>query len=490
MKAENKALIIRKKQIDLLYQNLPAMIIGLIIAISTVSYVLWDIESIQKYVIGWFVLNVIVLSLRYLMYKRYKKIDSIAKANSCLYKSMIGSICTGIINGSFIFALSSNEQLEIFYIFLMVSAMVMATVVSIGIIKEAYIVYVASLTAPMFSYFIIHGGEQFFILMVSLLTIVIFSILGAFRFSNSLETAFSMEVENSILRDDILVEYGEKIIAQNALELKATELEKLNKTLEYKVEQEVSKNVKQTQILYQQSKMASMGEMIGNIAHQWRQPLNSISVTASTLKLEKQLETLDDDSFYNSVDFITNSTKQLSQTIDDFRNFFKTDKSEVEFSILEVIQGTVKLLDANFKNKDIQIVYNIDNIYTVGLKNEFTQAIINILNNAKDILIEKNISKKLIVITAYTEENDLLLTIHDNAGGVSDKIMHKIFEPYFSTKHQSSGTGIGLYMTEEIIKKHMKGSIFVQNAKFSHEGNSYFGAEFKIAIPLKENVYC
>ncbi|MGB5791634.1 sensor histidine kinase [Poseidonibacter sp.] len=233
--------------------------------------------------------------------------------------------------------------------------------------------------------------------------------------------------------------------------------------------------------------MAAMGEMLTNIAHQWRQPLSVITTLASGTKIQKELNTLDDESLVNSLDTISDTAQYLSKTIDDFRNFFKSDKEEISFSIQEVLEQALKLTGDEFKNKSIDIIEEINEFQIFGLKNEFIQALLNILNNAKDEL-EKHPEPRLIYIKAEQIENYGVITIKDNAGGIKEDIIDKVIEPYFTTKHQSKGTGIGLYMTEEIITKHMHGELIIENVKTTYEDKEYLGAQFTIKFKLSSQI--
>jgi signal transduction histidine kinase len=253
----------------------------------------------------------------------------------------------------------------------------------------------------------------------------------------------------------------------------------ISKILEKKFQNYKQEINKQQHILSQQSKMAAMGEMLGNIAHQWRQPLSVITTLASGMKLQKEFNTLDDETFEKSIENINNSALYLSDTIDDFRNFFRTDKEEVTFKIKDVFEKVLKLTQAQFKNNNILFINDINDYELFGYENEFIQALINILNNAKDALETVN-SEKLIFISTYKENNKVFIKITDNAGGIDESIIDKVCEPYFTTKHQAKGTGIGLYMTEEIIVKHMKGNLLIKNVDLTYQNNNYKGTEITI----------
>ena len=253
-----------------------------------------------------------------------------------------------------------------------------------------------------------------------------------------------------------------------------------NKFNEYKQELE-----KQQNILYQQSKMASMGEMIGNIAHQWRQPLSTISTASTGILLEKDMGILQDQTLKEYLQKINKSAQYLSKTIDDFRNFFNPEKVKNYFFLSNAFETALELVSSQFSSQNIKIIKNIENIEINSYENELIQGLINILNNARDELKDKELDDKLIFISTSKNENEVIIKIKDNAGGISKEHINKIFEPYFTTKHKSQGTGIGLYMTEEIIVRHLKGEITVKNDEFTYENSSYIGAEFTIKIPLQ-----
>ena len=267
----------------------------------------------------------------------------------------------------------------------------------------------------------------------------------------------------------------------------ATSFNKMQKTIlekQNRIKQEIKQNKEKEKILFEQSKMAAMGEMIGNIAHQWRQPLSTISTTASGVLVEKEYDLLTDDKLIKHMDTILESTEFLTQTIDDFRNFFKKDKVKTDINITKIITKTLTLLKGTLDNNGIDIEQNITDITILGYENEMIQALLNILNNAKDALKEQTIDKKIIQISSTIDQNNINIIIHDNAGGIPEDIINRIFEPYFTTKHQSQGTGIGLYMTREIIVNHMKGDIIVSNEQLSYNQKQYYGAKFIIKLPL------
>lgn len=239
-------------------------------------------------------------------------------------------------------------------------------------------------------------------------------------------------------------------------------------------------------LLAEQSKLAAMGEMIGNIAHQWRQPLNIISITASNLKLKKDLNELNYENLDDSLKLILKTTEHLSNTIDTFNDFFKHTKERSLFNLKENIENNLLLINTFFKEFNIEILLDLeDDIYIFGVANEFSQAFINILNNAKDALVQNIDDDELRLIKIKTKKNNenIEIIIKDNALGIEKSILNKIFEPYFTTKHQYQGTGLGLYMTRQIITTSMKGEIHAENSYFKHNTIQYSGAKFIISLP-------
>ena len=247
----------------------------------------------------------------------------------------------------------------------------------------------------------------------------------------------------------------------------------------------VAKDMTSLKLLDEQSKLAAMGEMIGNIAHQWRQPLSVISTSASSIKFKLDFDqTVDKDFMKHTSDKIVEQVIYLSKTIDDFRNFIKGDSTIEDISIKEVLENTFSLVDATIKNNYINLVTDIeDDLIINGNKNELQQAIINIINNAKDALKEKikyDDDKFIFVSTKKIDKNTLRLKIRDSGGGIDNRVLDRIFEPYFTTKDENTGTGIGLSMVDKIISERHQGEIKAYNESYVHNGKNYTGACFEI----------
>lgn len=269
----------------------------------------------------------------------------------------------------------------------------------------------------------------------------------------------------------------EKRVHEQTLEVSRAkaQLERLNQSLQERVNDSVSALRQQDQILISQSRQAAMGEMIGNIAHQWRQPLNALAMLITNIQLAQHDNELTNEYLDESAETANRLIQKMSATITDFRNFFSPDKEIVTFSALEQIAQTEGLVHAAFKNSNISI--NVDgsrDIKLLGFPNEFSQVLLNLLDNAKDAMLDKGFLPGRIDITLEDKNEMGVVTVRDNGGGIADAVLDKIFEPYFSTKKM--GTGIGLYMSKMIIERSMGGTITAQNVKG--------GCEFNIAVPM------
>mgnify|MGYP005993006575 CR=1 FL=1 len=234
--------------------------------------------------------------------------------------------------------------------------------------------------------------------------------------------------------------------------------------LGYKINLMNIEKQKSEQLAIHQSKLASMGDMIANIAHQWRQPLTHFSYANMNLKAAYEQDKLTALYFDKKTEEINKQINFMSNTINDFSNFFKTDKKIEKFGVYNCFNETYTLLDATFIHHNIKVNVSCDNeIFIHSYQNEFSQVIFNILNNAKEEFINKKIKKPTINVEISQLKNELLLSIKDNALGIDKKILDKVFEPYFTTKE--TGMGIGLYMSKVIIEQHMNGKLEVENIK-------------------------
>jgi len=250
--------------------------------------------------------------------------------------------------------------------------------------------------------------------------------------------------------------------------------------------QNITELKEKEQLLYEQSKMASLGEMIGNIAHQWRQPLSIISTAATGMMFKKNFAALTDEDFHNNCTSINTNAQYLSKTIDDFKNFIQGDSKLIQFDLQDEVNEFMNIVESTIKKHQIHMdIKLIENTKIIGYPNELTQCFINIFNNAKDALVENNeLENRYIFISQEIKNNNVVIEFKDNANGIDNSIINNIFEPYFTTKHKSQGTGLGLHMTYNLIVNAMKGSIIVKNVEYKHEENIFRGACFTITIPI------
>ncbi|MEN4052650.1 MULTISPECIES: PAS domain S-box protein [Sulfurimonas] len=262
---------------------------------------------------------------------------------------------------------------------------------------------------------------------------------------------------------------------EKRVEAKTKELKELNETLEMRVQEEIKKNEEKQKVMFWQSRFASLGEMLANIAHQWRQPLTELNLTLFSLKKAAfnqdigEVEMLYDES--------KALIKNMSNTIEDFSNFFKPDKGKQHFMLRESIEEALHILKRVLKKDMIQVKTSYEDVSVLGITNEFTQVIINLLKNSRDAFVENGVLIREIKIEVSKENGNALIIVEDNAGGIKEKERYKIFEPYFTTKHTSQGTGLGLFMSKMICEKGFNGSLDVSSKKGT--------TRFTIKIPLE-----
>lgn len=275
---------------------------------------------------------------------------------------------------------------------------------------------------------------------------------------------------------------------ENKIDEKTLELQELNATLEQKVKEKVTENRQKDRLLFHQNKIAHISEMIHHNTHQWRQPLSAISSAASSIKIQKEVGVLTDEHIDDAIESIMKNTNELSQTIDDFKQFFKEDTQEATINLASSIKEDLTLLKPTLKDNNINVIINLDQeIELKTIKNDLTQVHINLIYNAKDSLLQdknKELKEKLIFIELLRRRDNAVIKILDNGGGIDSNIINKIFEPYFSTK-EAEGTGLGLFMCQEIVTKHLLGTIQASNQNFTYNGVKYQGAQFEIHLPIE-----
>lgn len=299
---------------------------------------------------------------------------------------------------------------------------------------------------------------------------------------------FEMTLEN-LKEDEIFFE--EELLTQNnepkLMKWSTTKLLLNNETVGILCSAiDITKERKQEIIINQQARNAALGEMIANIAHQWRQPLSIISTTATGLKLQKEYGALNDEDFYTGCDHINDQAQYLSKTIDDFRAFTKGEISLSEFDMNDNINQFLSLVKAAVDNYYIHVVLSLkEHPKLKSYPEQLKQCFINIFNNAKDELKKMPESQRYFFIETNFTQNQVKIVFTDSAGGIAEEIMPKIFDPYFTTKHNSNGTGLGLSMTYDIITNGLNGTISAQNVEYDYDNKHLKGAQFTIILPLQ-----
>lgn len=306
-----------------------------------------------------------------------------------------------------------------------------------------------------------------------------------FRMRRKDGTIFDSEHYVSPIRDEhgniashvcVVRDISERKKAEEALALKQSELEMLNHSLESRIRQAVAELRQKDQVMILQSRQAAMGEMINNIAHQWRQPLNALGLVLADIKDAHAFNELNQAYLEQSVETGNRLVQQMSATINDFRNFFRPDKERVIFSARRQISEALSLVEESFSNSHIAIRFSPDDdVALYGYPNEFSQVFLNLLSNGREAILASGATSGAICVRLAALDDLGCVTVRDTGGGIPAEIMHKIFEPYFSSK--PLGTGIGLYMSKMIIERNMQGRIEAKNV----DG----GAEFTIYMPLR-----
>ncbi|WP_026841401.1 hybrid sensor histidine kinase/response regulator [Citrifermentans bremense] len=280
--------------------------------------------------------------------------------------------------------------------------------------------------------------------------------------------------------DELQKEIAERKLAEEALAVKQEQLEALNLSLEQRVVEEVEKNLQKDRLLFQNTRLAAMGELLNNIAHQWRQPLNKIALLIQGCLYESDEGKLEHESFKSCVNRCMELITYLSNTINSFQSFFMPEGEPGEFNPCETVEKSLALVRNSYEENGISVrIMNDGSVPMMGFRNAFSQAVLSMLNNAQQVLLERGTPQPLIEVDCLYRDGKNIVTISDNGGGIDEKIIGKIFDPYFTTKFKAQGTGLGLYMAKMIIEKNMGGRLSARNTKA--------GAEFTIELPLPDS---
>ncbi len=323
-----------------------------------------------------------------------------------------------------------------YYVLIILVALTAGATTTLGSVFHAYFVFMSIILLMVSLSFAYYGGDiHLLIAFISLIAITILTATGSDHY------------------------FKLKKIVELSVELK-----NFNTALEERVQKEVAKNIEKDIQLMHQARLAQMGEMISLIAHQWRQPLNIISTAATDLDLKLQLGAIDEATCQKNITTINQLTQHLSATIDDFRDFFKVTKEKELTSVNDVINKTLKIIKEYVENKHITIHTDLNSSETFSsYPNELKQVVINLLTNAEDALLDKNMNDAAIYIKSYSDARHHYFEVCDNAGGIADDVIDNVFDAYYSTKEAGKGTGLGLYMSKKIIEEHCGGTLRVKN---------------------------
>lgn len=297
-------------------------------------------------------------------------------------------------------------------------------------------------------------------------------VLTAFKNIETLRNLIDIGIDKYITKPVVSIEHVLSVIRE------------VGNILQTKIDKQ-----KLEKIVQSQNKLTSMGEMLSNISHQWRQPLGVINAIAIGLEMNIELgKDVSLETVKENMKKICLQSKYLSDTIDDFRNFIRDDSSLLhQFNLKSMMKKVFSLVEDSYTNSFIEIIQNIEDMNIEQSENELIQVIINILNNARDAFSDKLLKNKYLFIDTVDNGETCKVIIKDNAGGIPEDIIDKIFDPYFTTKFEDRGTGIGLYMSNEIMTKNYKGSISVENSEYVYNDEPHKGAKFTLTLPVNKD---
>lgn len=294
------------------------------------------------------------------------------------------------------------------------------------------------------------------------------------RFFESLVVLFENVTDMALTQQKLIQERNEKTLLLDDISQKNAQLKRFNEQMQEMVDEEIRKNMEKQKMVELQSRHAQMGEMIGIITHQWKQPLNVISLIVNVLKLDLKKRTLSNETIEKKLDDVLRQVHYMDQTVKDFQSFFNPSKEKILFNIYESIQSILGLIDYEYSYQNISLeLRGNENISAYGYPNEFNQVILTLLKNARDAFMQHPHDHMRIVIDISEENGDPLIRVEDNAGGIPEEVIDKIFDLYVTTKE--NGSGLGLNIAKNVIEQNMEGKIDVHNTAE--------GACFTIVLP-------
>jgi signal transduction histidine kinase len=454
--------------------------IGVIIGniLTPLLFIFVLIEYIPSVLLfGWFIVALLTSLVRIYLFKQLSHINKDnPRFNHYVRFTIFSAAFSGVLwGGASLMTYLYAPELHLFFVTTIIVGLISAANTSLSPLYRAYFYYVLFSTLPLIALFFMHA-TTFYIVTATLITFfALFVLVGGYKHFRKLYESIVLKDRLKYLNEDLESEVKKRTLA----------LEQLNDSLEDRVQEEIAKNRAKDQQLLQQSRMAQMGEMISMIAHQWRQPLGAIAASSIDLKMKLAFSNFDlskkeqqkacEDYFNSQLDNIENYVENLTNTIDDFRNFYKPNREKNRLLINEPIKKSLSIIEATIKANGIEIesLYESEK-YLELYDSELMQVFLNILKNSQDNFKERKIADATISIKTWDTKESVIVSIADNGGGIDTEIIAKIFDPYFSTKSEKNGTGLGLYMSKTIIEEHHNGKLYVKNREN--------GVEFLIEI--------
>ena len=409
------------------------------------SFVPWTI------LLAWLLAQIIVMILRIKTARKLVesiRIDKVVIKNDLKYNFLLTSLNATLWGlSSWLSALYAPEAYSYFILTILLTLTSGATS-TIGAVYHSYLAFTGPILFLISTSYLYTGGEVNYLIALVTTSAMVILMGNGYNYYQRLKQMVQLSMERK----------------------------NFNEELEKRVRYEVSRNIEKDVQLMQQSRLAQMGEMISMIAHQWRQPLHIISTAATDMDFKIQLGTFNEEIAKKNIEKINNLTQHLSDTIDEFRDFFKAVKEREETSLDAVVHSTLKIVKEYIENKKLIITTDLDaNIIVKTYPNELKQVLLNLLKNAEDVLVEKQVKDASINIKTCSDDEFVYLQVHDNGGGIDEDVLPHVFDAYFTTKDSENGTGLGLYMSKRIVEEHCNGSFSVSNVDD--------GACFKIKIP-------
>jgi len=416
----------------------------------------------QNLLIAWVVYSFFIALFRlFVANKLSQQTDNDTYMKLTIFTTALGGSVWGLAT---ILVYIYTTEIYTFFTLTVVVGIVAAASTTMTPIFKAYVYYAITATAPLAAIFFLKDTNFYIITALLIVVFTLFVLIGGYKHYKKLYEAIILKDQLKVLNEDL----------EGEVKKRTVELEVLNNSLEDKVQEEIEKNRDKDQQLLQQSRMAQMGEMISMIAHQWRQPLGAIAASSIDLKMKIAFESFDLDKkegqkecskyFDGQLTNIEAYVQSLTNTIDDFRNFYKPNREKKKCSINEPIQKSLNIINAAAKANgiDIKTEYKSQKIFSI-YDSELMQVFLNIIKNAQDNFIEKKIANACIMIETKDIPEGIMIIMCDNGGGIAEDIMMKVFDPYFSTKDEKNGTGLGLYMSKTIVEEHHHGKLKLTN---------------------------